>query len=101
MTKYCRETRGVLFFGTDGEENLYNTMAQAFGNAKHLRCDIHLKDNVKRKLNDLGITGSADSGIVFALWIAIRVRSLTLLSTMLPRIGATCTRTVTNFAVIS
>lgn len=50
MTKYRRETTDVLVFGTDGEENLYNAMAEVFVNAKHLCCDIHLKDNVKRKL---------------------------------------------------
>ena len=68
MTKYRKETNGVLVFGTDGEVNLYNAMAQVFENAKHLRCDIHLKDNVKRKLNELGITGSAASEMFFDIF---------------------------------
>lgn len=68
MTKYRRETTDVLVFGTDGEENLYNAMAEVFVNAKHLRCDIHLKDNVKRKLNDLGIGGIAASEIFFDIF---------------------------------
>ena len=49
MTKYRKETSGVLVFGTEGEENLYNARAEVFVNAKHPRCDIHLRDNVKRK----------------------------------------------------
>ena len=64
MTKYNKETSGVLAYGTDGEENLYKAMSQVFEDAKHLRCDIHLRDNVKRKLNELGITGSVASEIV-------------------------------------
>lgn len=68
MTKYRRETTDVLVFGTDGEENLYNAMAEVFVNAKHLRCDIHLKDNVKRKLNDLDIGGIAASEIFFDIF---------------------------------
>ena len=68
MTKYRKETNGALVCGTDSEENLYNAMAQVFENAKHLRCDIHLKDNVKRKLNELGITGSAASEMFFDIF---------------------------------
>ena len=64
MTKYNKETSGVLAFGTDGEENLYKAMSQVFEDATHLRYDIHLRDNVKRKLNEFGITGSVASEIV-------------------------------------
>lgn len=64
ITKYNKGTSGVLAYGTDGEENLYKVMSQVFEDAKHFRCDIHLRDNVKRKLNELGITGSVASEIV-------------------------------------
>ena len=64
MTKYNKETSGVLASGTDREENLYKAMSQVFEDAKHLRCDIHLRDNVKRKLSELEITGSVASEIV-------------------------------------
>ena len=66
MTKYNKQKRGVLAFGTDGEENLYKAMSQVFEDAKHLRCDIHSlkRDNVKRKLNEFGIKGSVTSEIV-------------------------------------
>ena len=68
MTKYRSETSNVLVFGTDGEENLYNAMAEVFVHAKHLRCDIHLKDNVKGKLNELGIGGIVASEIFFDIF---------------------------------
>ena len=68
MTKYRRETTDVLVFGIDGEENLYNAMVEVFVNAKHLRCDVHLKDNVKRKLNDLDIGGIAASEDFFDIF---------------------------------
>ena len=68
MTKYRRETTDVLVFCTDGKENLYSAMAEVFVNAKHLRCDNHLKDNVKRKLNELGIGRIAASEIFFDIF---------------------------------
>lgn len=64
MTKYNKETSGILAFDTNGEENLYKAMSQVFEDAKHLRCDIHLRGDVKRKLNEFGITGSVASEIV-------------------------------------
>ncbi|CAH3133604.1 unnamed protein product, partial [Porites lobata] len=64
MTKYNKDTSGVLAYGTDGEENLFKAMSQVFVDAKHLRCDIHLRDNVKRKLSELGISGSVADEIV-------------------------------------
>ena len=64
MTKYNTEASGVLAFGTDGEENLYSAWSQVYEDVKHLRCDIHLRDNVKRQLRELGITGSDAAEIV-------------------------------------
>ena len=51
--KYRPTTSGVLVVGTDGEENLWKAMSSVFSDAIHLRCDMHLKDNVKHKLSDL------------------------------------------------
>lgn len=42
--------------GTDGEENLWKAMSNVFSNAVHLRCDMHLKDNIKHKLSDLKVS---------------------------------------------
>ena len=57
MTKYRPETAGVLVYGTDGEMNLANAFSNVFQHAQHLCCDIHLKDNIKRKLTEYGIAG--------------------------------------------
>ena len=57
MTKYRQETAGVLVYGTDGETNLADAFSNVFQHAQHLCCDIHLKDNIKRKLTEYGIAG--------------------------------------------
>ena len=59
IVKYRPETKGVLVIGTDGEENLWNALCSVFTDAVHLRCDMHLKDNVKRKLLELNINSNA------------------------------------------
>jgi hypothetical protein len=64
MTKYHSKTRGVLAYGTDGELNISRTLGDVFPHAKHLRCDIHMRDNIKRKLTDLGISGIPASQII-------------------------------------
>lgn len=68
MIKYCREIIDVFVFGIDGEENLYNVMVEVFVNVKYFCCDIYLKDNVKRKLNDLGIGGIVVLEIFFDIF---------------------------------
>ena len=45
--------------GTDGEENLWNALSSVLSDAINRRCDMHLKDNVKRKLSELNIGLSA------------------------------------------
>jgi hypothetical protein len=57
LTKYHKGTSGVLVYGTDGEENHANAFSHVFPNAQHLCCDIHMRENVKRKLAEFGITG--------------------------------------------
>ncbi|CAB4029271.1 Hypothetical predicted protein [Paramuricea clavata] len=56
MTKYQPGINGVLVYGTDGEPNLYHAFSDVFSDAKHLRCDIHLRDNIQHKLDELGMT---------------------------------------------
>ena len=53
--KYHPATSGVLVVGTHGEENLWKVMSNVFSSAGHLRCDLHLKDNIQRKLSELKI----------------------------------------------
>jgi hypothetical protein len=45
-----KETRGILAFGTDGEEELYRAMRFSFPYAVHLRCFNHFRDNCKDQL---------------------------------------------------
>ncbi|CAC5383196.1 unnamed protein product [Mytilus coruscus] len=44
-------------FGTDGDVNLSSAFQACFPNSKHLLCDIHMFDNIERKLVKLGISG--------------------------------------------
>ena len=46
---------GVLVVGTDGDVNQANPLLNVFFSAMHLRCDIHMKDNIKKKLSSLGV----------------------------------------------
>ena len=64
MSKYRAGTSAVLVYGTDGEDNMAKAFSYVYSNAKHLRCDIHMKDNVKQKLTQLGITGDVASEII-------------------------------------
>jgi hypothetical protein len=61
MSKYRAGTSAVLVYRTDGEDNMAKAFSDVYSNAKHLRCDIHMKDNVKQKLTQLGITGDVAS----------------------------------------
>ena len=63
MLKYKPETRGILVVGTDGEDNIVSAACRGFTSATMLRCDLHLKENVKMKLADLKISGRAASTI--------------------------------------
>lgn len=56
MIKYRPALNGVLVYGADGEENLFKAFGDVFGDARHLRCDIHLRDNIQQKLSELGVT---------------------------------------------
>ena len=49
--------QNVKVFGTDGEKSLSLAFCTCFGMAHHLLCDIHMHDNIRRKLTKLGITG--------------------------------------------
>ena len=46
----------ILCYGTDEERNLYKAFGDVFPFAVHLLCDIHMEDNVMRKLTDLGVS---------------------------------------------
>ena len=60
-----RETRGILAFGTDGEEELYKAMKFNFPNAVHLRCFNHFRDNCKNKLKSSNVPEEAQKQFLF------------------------------------
>lgn len=57
MIKYNPNLQGLLVYGSDGEKNLSDAFDFCFTKSKHLLCDIHMKDNIKKKLTDLSIKG--------------------------------------------
>ena len=52
----CRELEGVRALGTDGEKALLDAFKHEFGFAQHLTCFIHVRRNVKDKLNECNIS---------------------------------------------
>ena len=50
-----QQMRNVLAFGTDGDKNLTEALGHNFPFALQLRCFIHFKKNVQKKLRDLGL----------------------------------------------
>ena len=54
----------MKLFGTDRDVNLSKAFEVAFGNAKHLLCDIHMVDNIECKLRQLGTTGKTAKNYV-------------------------------------
>ena len=40
-------------FGSDSETNVYKPFVELFPSAKHLLCDLHMKDNLQSKLSDI------------------------------------------------
>jgi hypothetical protein len=56
MVKQKKELSSVLAFGSDSETNLVAALEKGFPFAKHLTCDMHMRDNIDSKLKNLGIT---------------------------------------------
>ena len=58
MVRWHPPCAGVFVLGSDGEVNMINAMLRTFSSAVHLRCDLHMKDNISSKLSSLGICHS-------------------------------------------
>ena len=50
---------GLRCYGTDGEAALVNAFTAVFPQAIHLRCFLHFRENIERKLQQLSISSSA------------------------------------------
>lgn len=59
-----KDTRGILAFGTDGEEELYRAMRFSFPHAIHLRCFNHFRENCKEQLKSSNVPDEAQKEIV-------------------------------------
>ena len=51
-------------FGTDGELALENALMATFPNAQHVRCFLHFKGNIERKLRELNVPSSVAAEII-------------------------------------
>ena len=58
MVRWHPPCSAVLALGTDGELNTVNALLRVFSRAVHLRCDLHMKDNILSKLTSLGISSA-------------------------------------------
>ncbi len=59
-----RELSSLKAFGTDGEQALENALAATFPSAQHVRCFLHFRGNIERKLQDLGLPRAVSNEIV-------------------------------------
>ena len=64
MVKLNADCQNVLVYGTDGEKALADGFGRPLPYARHLLCDIHMKDNILSKLSELGIKGKTSQPIV-------------------------------------
>ena len=49
----------IVAFGTDGEQAIVKALKAIFPTTVHLRCFVHMKENIRRKLSDLLLPESA------------------------------------------
>ena len=59
LKTHCKGFESLLAFGSDGEVNIANAFACELPDAIHLRCKIHLADNIERKLIELSYNKEA------------------------------------------
>ena len=58
----------LLVFGTDDETALEQAFNENFERAIHLLCQIHIKKNIDRKLEDIGIRGHDKEQILYDIF---------------------------------
>ena len=64
LKKHAPELKHVRVFGTDGDPSLYQAFAEVFAEAQHLLCDIHMRDNIEKKLRQLNERSSTIRDVV-------------------------------------
>ena len=63
-----KETRELLAFGTDGEEELFRALRHAFPQAIHLRCFSHFMDNCKHQLRSSNVLEKEQKELLFDIF---------------------------------
>ena len=63
-----KDTRGIMAFGTDGEEELYKAMRISFPHAVHVRCFTHFRDNCKDQLKSSNVPEEAQKDFLFDIF---------------------------------
>ena len=56
--------KAVQAFGSDGEESLVQALKSCFPWAQQLRCFLHMRRNIKAKLNELNVSSASKSIIL-------------------------------------
>lgn len=64
MIKLNAKTQNVLVYGTDGEKALGEGFGRPLPYAQNLLCDLHMKENIVSKMNELGIRGKPSEVIL-------------------------------------
>jgi len=64
----------ILAYGTDGEATLVKAFKQQFCFAVHLRCFRHIKQDIQRKLNDMGFKANVVSEILSHIFDRLSLR---------------------------
>lgn len=59
-----KQLSSIKAFGTDGELALENALEATFPNAQHVRCFLHFRSNIERKLHELNIPSALKTEIV-------------------------------------
>jgi hypothetical protein len=55
-------------FGTDGDKNMYDAFSSVFNNSMHLLCELHMKDNITKKMGDCNIDKKSQNSIMDKLF---------------------------------
>ena len=64
LKTHCKNFENVTAFGTDGEINLANAFLCELPDAIHLRCKIHLSENIEGKMAQLSFDKDAQQSIL-------------------------------------
>jgi hypothetical protein len=65
---YQNGIKKIQAFGTDGDPNIYKSFLSVFPDSMHLLCELHVKDNVVKKMNECNIDKKTQQQILNKLF---------------------------------